>query len=551
MALKHFDTAKQLQELRQNIEDNFAEQPAHAYSIDGKTFSFETSLRKPFQTGDFVLVTSDDDRKYLGQILRQAVVEKDGPEYGVSMDAGASAWIVNATTSSNFRDRVKISLLTGFGDILGRLDGDSFQCTSNTDVFQNAKVTHAPSEVTKVFLEYQNRNTNGLEIGKAVHSQSIARVYLRADGFNRHTFLCGQSGSGKTFSLGVILEQLFLHTNLRIIILDPNSDFVRFDSIRRLTDVNGSRSLKLSPDRYDQLAEKYQSLQPHIRILRSNDAFLRLGKLNATCYPLRLDFSSLHWADQAALLRLDPLADRDEYQSFQTIIKAFNNQRFSLHDLRERVRRDFSESARHLGLRIENLGISEWSIWKPSDTKALEDHLAEDWRLCVVDIGSLAMAEEQLATALTVLGFFWRSREQRRPILLVVDEAHNLCPQQPMTPPEQVTVDHFVRIAGEGRKFGIYLLMASQRPGKIHQNVLTQCENIVLMKMNSRADLTRVAEIFSQIPTAFLDEAPKFGLGQALVTGRVVRTPTLVQFEGRLSEEGGADVATTWASPTK
>src|SRR3990172_10071928 len=44
--------------------------------------------------------------------------------------------------------------------------------------------------------------------------------------------ICGQSGSGKTYSLGVMLERLLLETSLRIVILDPNSDFVRLGQIR-------------------------------------------------------------------------------------------------------------------------------------------------------------------------------------------------------------------------------------------------------------------------------------------------------------------------------
>src|SRR5947209_19683948 len=53
-----------------------------------------------------------------------------------------------------------------------------------------------------------------------------------ARGFSRHTFLCGQSGSGKTYSLGVILERLLTETDLRIVVLDPDSDFVRLGQVR-------------------------------------------------------------------------------------------------------------------------------------------------------------------------------------------------------------------------------------------------------------------------------------------------------------------------------
>ena len=55
---------------------------------------------------------------------------------------------------------------------------------------------------------------------------------LDAGGFNRHTFMCGQSGSGKTYSLGLVLEQLLVSTSLRMVILDPNSDYVRLAEVR-------------------------------------------------------------------------------------------------------------------------------------------------------------------------------------------------------------------------------------------------------------------------------------------------------------------------------
>ena len=53
---------------------------------------------------------------------------------------------------------------------------------------------------------------------------------------NRHTFWCGQSGSGKTYALGVLLERVILHTRLPLVILDPNSDFVGLGTVRETAD---------------------------------------------------------------------------------------------------------------------------------------------------------------------------------------------------------------------------------------------------------------------------------------------------------------------------
>ena len=91
-----------------------------------------------------------------------------------------------------------------------------------------------------------------------------------------------------------------------------------------------------------------------------------------------------------------------------------------------------------------------------------------------------------------------------------------------------------------------FAIVVTQRPQKIHENVLSQCDNLVLMRMNSIADLAHVAEVFSFVPPGLVDRATTFGLGEALVAGKIASHPALVRFGSRLSYEGGADVA-GWA----
>jgi DNA helicase HerA-like ATPase len=147
-----------------------------------------------------------------------------------------------------------------------------------------------------------------------------------------------------------------------------------------------------------------------------------------------------------------------------------------------------------------------------------------------------------------VLGSLWRARHRPRPLLLVIDEAHNVCPGEPASGLAAMATEYAVRIAGEGRKYGLYLLLASQRPQKLHPNVVSQCDNLVLMRMSSSADLAYLAEVFSQVPGSLLGRAPHFTIGQALIAGRPVQSPTFVTFGGRLSREGGRDIPATWAT---
>ena len=97
--------------------------------------------------------------------------------------------------------------------------------------------------------------------------------------------------------------------------------------------------------------------------------------------------------------------------------------------------------------------------------------------------------------------------------------------------------------------FGPHLLLAGERPNKIHSNILSQCDNLLLLRMNSHADLAHLATILSQVPTSLMEQAIKFGIGESLLAGRIVQNPTFAKFEGRLSVEGGSDIPTTWAAP--
>ena len=209
-----------------------------------------------------------------------------------------------------------------------------------------------------------------------------------------------------------------------------------------------------------------------------------------------------------------------------------------------------AEPLHSLGVRARNLGVDRWSVWSGDDPEALQDLVAPGGpRVLVADIGSLETREEQVVAAEAVLAALWRGRDAREPTLIVIDEAHNVCPDDPEDPLTALATEHGVRIAGEGRKFGLVLVVATQRPQKVHENIVSQCDNLVLMRMNSRADLALVAETFSFVPPGMLALATDFGLGEALIAGKLVPSPALGRFGPRWSVEGGSDLPDDWALP--
>jgi uncharacterized protein len=167
-------------------------------------------------------------------------------------------------------------------------------------------------------------------------------------------------------------------------------------------------------------------------------------------------------------------------------------------------------------------------------------------RALVVDLGSLETLGEKAIAAESVLAALWRHRAEREPVLMVIDEAHNVCPREPGDEVTALATEHAARFAAEGRKFGLYLLVSTQRPQRVNELVVSQCDNLVLMRMTSAADLAYVGDVLSFAPAPLLQRATSFRMGESLVTGKIASHPALVRFGPRIAEEGGADVPATW-----
>ena len=342
-------------------------------------------------------------------------------------------------------------------------------------------------------------------------------AYLRAERFNRHTFWCGQSGSGKTYALGVVLEQLLIHTELPMIILDPNGDFVRLKEIRDDADEASAAVLR----------------RQDIRILRSGDGN------HGSDGRLHVRWLDLDLPSKAAVLRLDPLQDAEEYNALLHVLDSLEQS--NIIGLVKALTTEGDPALERLRKRIENLELLDWDLWAMGGRGA-EAVVQERPRATVIDLGGFRFAAEPRVAALALLDHLWHHREERRPILIVIDEAHNLCSPDPVTPIQKVLTERIIQIAAEGRKYGLWLLLSTQRPSKIHPNVLSQCDNLGLMKMSAPRDLAELAEYFGYAPPDLLAQSPRFGQGEVLFAGGFIPEASLARVGARLTEEGGSDV---------
>ncbi len=491
--------------------------PAGATSVDGLRFSYQAPVgSQVVSPGGFVTLV-DGERRVLGQVMDQVLAVREGPATSATLDEAGLGGEGNLALSTNVRLRV----VEGNGRIL----------LGDGKPFVDAAVEAADAADVEAFFVQANRGATRLPVGELALMDAPVVAALDASGFDRHTFLCGQSGSGKTYSLGVVLERLLLDTDLRMVVIDPNSDFVHIDEAR--------------PGADPELAAQLAALAPRIRVRRPSPP-ADLGA--ASDDRLRLRFDELDEAAWAALLRLDPIKDAEEYAVLRETMEQQQGMAALTQLQADSEVEGASPESKMLLRRVKNLGSDRWDIWARGQAgTVLEELDQDDWRALVVDIGTLGSPEEKALVAQAVLEHLWSRRNDRRPLLIVIDEAHNVCPQLPESLMQQLATDYAVRIAAEGRKFGLYLLISTQRPQKVHENVVSQCDNLLLMRMNSVADLASLAGLFSFVPQSLLEQATGFRQGQALVAGKVVPLPTFVRFGARVSVEGGSDVATDWA----
>ena len=185
---------------------------------------------------------------------------------------------------------------------------------SETAPFGEQPFRAIAAEEVATIVDALDRGVPTIEVGTMIGTRAPAR--LHAKGFARHTFMCGQSGSGKTYTTGVLFERLLADTGLPIIVLDPNSDHVYLDSLR-------------DPDDDSPEAQRYREVAAGVSVARARG-------LDAT-HTLCADFSDLDLDVQALLLHLDPIRDLDEFATLRRLAQELDGS-YSIHELAARRR---------------------------------------------------------------------------------------------------------------------------------------------------------------------------------------------------------------------
>lgn len=157
----------------------------------------------------------------------------------------------------------------------------------------------------------------------------------------------------------------------------------------------------------------------------------------------------------------------------------------------------------------------------------------EHWQKChqiiIVDMNAVEDEVVELVSSVLARMTFRLLRQaeprNRFPVHLLLEEAHRYISETP----SKFAIDAskiYERIAKEGRKYGLFLLVASQRPSELSKTVLSQCSNFVIHRIQNPDDLSQIRQMTPFISDAVLKRLPSLPKQHALVFGTSVNLPT-------------------------
>lgn len=156
-------------------------------------------------------------------------------------------------------------------------------------------------------------------------------------------------------------------------------------------------------------------------------------------------------------------------------------------------------------------------------------------QITILDMSLLPSEVLETITGLVgriVLEFVSRFKEEDRgtmPIVMVLEEAQNYIPEINKKDRTSISRKVFERIAREGRKYGLSLVISSQRPSELSKTVLSQCNSFIIHRLQNPDDQQYIRKLVSSASSEVLNQLPILPQQHAIILGDAVRTPVMAR----------------------
>lgn len=465
------------------------------------TLNFNCGVTSPLEKMEYVQVKHELDGWVLGQVSEVENKTNLTIEGAVGIDHG---------TPVNIQEKQSAAI-----SVIGYRDDRNLLQVPRTPLKAGSIVYRAQEELIKRVVGIKENSEAGAYIGLlAGHNVKIEldiNVMVQ-----KHVCILSKTGGGKSYCSGAIIEELMKH-GVTVCVVDPHGEYssMKHKGVVKKT----SRDFGVTPKAYDDKIMEFAT-DPSI---------------NKGAKPLKF---TLHNLDAREILSLTNIKN---VRTFLTMLRRAvdilkeTKGTFTINDIIAVLEQGGEGASAALIAELEYL--NEIDVFAEQGTKI--DELIQKGKCTIINLrGTPPDIQELIINRIGNALFELRKVDKIPPMMLVVEEAHNFCPQQGQVACSKV----FRTIASEGRKFGLGLMVITQRAAKIDKNVLSQCNTQIILKVTNPNDLNAIASSIEGLTVGMEEEIQRLPIGSAIVTGGGVSMPLLVEIRPRESKHGGESI---------
>ncbi|MFO0428119.1 MAG: ATP-binding protein [Planctomyces sp.] len=374
--------------------------------------------------------------------------------------------------------------------------------------------------------------------------------------FQRHSAIVGSTGSGKSWAVASLLERASQLPGSNIVLFDLHGEYQTLSE----SEVGFASRLRIAGPGDLQNPGKDVLFLPHwllsrdemlsiVADIRQESAYIHAARFVRHVFDLKSEWRNRH--QQEDNLKTFTLDSPIPYSLDELISRL----EFDNNEMVEGNRAGSEKQGPYFGKLTRLLDRFRDRVADPRNGflfRAPEESESPEW------LGQLAvrlLAADQEHRGIKIIDFsevpadlisvvastlarllytvqFWLAPSDRTPLCIVCDEAHLYLPRSENADAGQLnSLESFERIAKEGRKYGVSLLVVSQRPSDLNSTILSQCSNFLALRLSSERDKTAVRALLPDSMKGVSDLLPILDTGETLVIGDAVLFPTRIKFD--------------------
>lgn len=489
-----------------------------------------------------ILAGSNTDEKLVGILTKVTKKKIDFEETGREEEALYS------------NNCCVINLVGSFYNKYGAGKENKFKRAINTYPEINSKVYQANENAMQMIMNAVSSkaaDSKSLEIGHFASNKDVAAILDGNHFFQRHACIVGSTGSGKSYTVAGILEKADQLPYANMIVFDLHGEYneLSYADQIKICDEPCGLHIPLWFFNYEEIhslfVESSEGTSTNQRaavinyILQKKKEYIRENMSEVSEEIVTADtpvpFSAkglIAYLEEQNILEIDT---GETYKSGDNTGRA-KTKRGQYYDkltnLITRLRTKTDDKK-------YGFVFNEEHTRKEHYLKQFADRIMgnNSHRIKVIDLSEVP--SDMLAIVIGIVTRliydiqFWMTpveNEVRHPLVLVCDEAHIYMSNDmsKMKAVEKKSLDIFEKIAKEGRKYGIGLLIVSQRPAELNTTIMSQCNNIVSLKVTNDRDKSAVAAMLTDSLVGIVEMLPNLDVGECVVVGDAIMLPSKI-----------------------